>query len=519
MYQYRFISFIFAFGLILTFINASPLRERDSSSSCSIIRLPAISGASIISVESVERRNYTVPATPPLLLKDVSNLDVCEVRVTLSHTGADDKVVVLVWLPLNNWNGRFTAVGGSGWAAGLGSLSLAPVASQGFAVASTDAGLSGDPSSPAAWALGKNSEVNNELLKNFASRSIHDLAIVGKSVTASYYGKHASYSYWNGCSTGGRQGLVAAQEYPEDFDGILAGAPAIYWPTYVIAEQWPQVVMKEANVYPSQCELQAFTKAAIEACDTLDGVSDNVISRLDACKFDPFSIVGSTVQCEGKQTTLTRAMASVVQKIWEGPKTDSGVPLWYGLTFGAPLDYLANTTVVNGTRTGLPFFINDGWIRYFVKANPSFDMSSIGYSELIQLFSESSTKYDHIIGSANPDLSGLQKSGGKLLVWHGDADQLIFPQGTIRYRQQVEKSIGGGSKADRFFRLFLAPGVDHCGLGSTEGAVPSDPFGSLISWVEQGEAPEYLLAAKTDAAGQVIMQQIQRYSTTGPHQL
>jgi hypothetical protein len=402
-------------------------------------------------------------------------------------------------------------VGGSGWAAGLGNLSVAPLAAQNFAAATTDAGLSGDPFTPAAWALTKDGHVNLDLLTNFATRSIHEVAVVGKAVTTAYFGRPAAHSYWNGCSTGGRQGLVAAQRYPNDFDGILAGAPAIYWPEYVVAEQWPLVVMKEANVFPSNCELDAITKAAIAACDELDGVQDNVISDLGNCRFDPFSVAGSKVQCDGQEITITASVAAVVQKIWEGPKRKSGQSLWYGLNKGAPLDSLANTTVVNGTRTGVPFFVNDAWIRYFVKEDPNFNLANIGPDKLAQISAESTQMYDGVIESANPDLFSFKKSGGKLVVWQGDADQLIFPQGTIQYRQRVESVLGGGAKVDEFFRLFIAPGVDHCGLGSTAGAVPSDPFSSLVSWVENGTAPEFLAASRSGLPGPQFTRKICSY--------
>jgi hypothetical protein len=464
------------------------------SHSCACIKIPSPPGTRILFINGTERHNFTVPASTPFLPAPIPDLSVCEVNVTLKNSGAQDKVLVQVWLPLNNWNGRFVATGGSGWAAGQGEISLGPQVTKGFAAAVTDAGLSGDPFSPALWALKENGEVNLELLTNFASRSIHDMAIIGKAVTSSFYGKAPSYSYWNGCSTGGRQGLVAAQKYPKDFDGILAGAPAIYWDKYVVAEHWPQVVMKEEKVFPSQCELDAVTQGAIDACDGLDSVKDGVISDLARCKFDPSTLIGSEIQCYEKEVTISSSVASVVRKIWEGQRTKFGHPLWYGLNRGSPLSALAATTIVNGSRTGSSFFVSDAWIRYFVKAKPDFDISTVDSAELLNIFHQSERSYASLMGSANPDLSGLQRSGGKLLVWHGESDQLIFPQGTMRYRRAVEKLMGGDSKVDQFFRLFIAPGVDHCGQGSTAGAIPSDPFGALMSWVEHGKAPKELAA-------------------------
>ncbi|KAK1762481.1 feruloyl esterase [Phialemonium atrogriseum] len=461
---------------------------------CSNIPAPHVPGARVISVTSSVKRDYSVSKAPPTLNQDVTNLNVCEVNVILTHPGANDTVHVQTWLPLHGWNNRFVAIGGGAWVAGLGELDLALPASRGYAVSSTDAGLSGDPSTPAAWALKPDGMVNLDLLTNFASRSIHDMAVVGKAVTASVYAKHARHSFWNGCSTGGRQGLVAAQKYPDDFDGILAGSPAIYWTEYVIAELWPQVVMKEAGYYPSTCELDAVVQAAILACDGKDKVKDGVINDVSKCNFDPFTVVGSKVQCNGKEVVISRQVASIVRKIWDGPTTPSGKKLWYGMPVDSSLAFLSNSTVDDkGASVGFPFSVADTWIRYFVKANPAFDTTKIDTAGLTELFRESKQKFDSVIGSADPNLSGLKKSGGRLLVWHGLADQLIYPQDSVHYLEEVESAMGGRA-VDDFFRLFLAPGVDHCGYGTTPGAVPTDPFGALVAWVENGTAPEELEA-------------------------
>lgn len=478
--------------------------------SCTEIDIHTPHGARTLSIQSNEKRNYTVHASSPFLLEDIPNLNICEVLVTLTHPGANDKVLIQVWLPLHDWNGRFVAAGGSGWSAGLGEVDIGPFVAKGYAASSTNAGLTGGPASPGEWALTSEGEVNLGLLTNFASRSIHDMAVIGKMITRNFYHTMPRYSYWSGCSTGGRQGLVAAQKYPKDFDGILAGAPAIYWDKYVVAEQWPQVVMKEEKNFPSMCEMNAISQLAIAACDGLDKVKDGVISNLPDCKFDPMSQVGSKIQCDGHEITISHSVASVVRQIWNGPSSGKQ-SLWYGLNIGAPLGSLAATKETNGTRIGDPFFVNAAWIRYFLKQDPDLNLSTIDYRQLSELFLESERKYANIIGSANTDLSELRKSGGKLLVWHGEADQLIFPQGTVRYRHEVEDIMGGTSKVDKFFRLFLAPGVDHCGSGSTPGAIPIDPLGALVSWVEDGRAPDILDAITHPSAAVQFTRKICRY--------
>ncbi|KAF2109301.1 Tannase/feruloyl esterase [Lophiotrema nucula] len=459
--------------------------------SCSDLHLPPLLGTEILSFQNAEKQAFTINPVPLLLPTAAKVPPICEVNITLTHPGTNDTVGIQVWLPLKNWNGRFLALGGSAWAAGLGPLTLGPAVEGGFAAVSTDAGLSGNLSSPDAWALKDNGDVNLGLLTNFASRSVYEATILGKSLSRQFYGKEFR-TYWNGCSTGGRQGLVAAQQYPELFDGILAGAPAIYWPTYLLAELWPQVVFREENYYPKPEELGAVVAAAVAACDGLDGVIDGVIDEPSECQFEPASAIG-TLDFNGKNVTITAQVARILQQIWTGPVVN-GQQLWYGSLIGAPLWDLGATVEANGSRFGVPFFVADTWTRFLLQQNASFPTSALDSEDLGELFLKSQTQYDSLFNSANPDLSKLQETGGKLIVWHGKADQLIFTQGSTQYRRQVEEAFGGGANVDEFFRFFLAPGVDHCGLGETFGARP-DPnglLGALISWVENGTVPTFV---------------------------
>lgn len=500
--------------LLKVFALAQPVTNSEASGkSCTSLSPPDIPGATVISLKGRELRNYTVSAVPLLLNDNISGLNICDIDIVLTHTGVHDHVNVKVWLPLEGWNGRFLGTGGSGLAAGLFEYSLAPAAVLGYASASTDAGLSGDPYSPELWALKGDGQVNLELLTNFASRSVHDMALAGKQISAQFYGTKPHHSYWNGCSTGGRQGLVSAQKYPADFDGIVAGAPAIDWARYVVAEHWPQVVMKEQQTYANPCLLRAFTQRAISACDSLDGVRDSILNEPAKCDFSPFTLVGENIDCNGNTVSFTSKIAQVIQGVLEGP-FPRDPKRSYALNLGAPLDYLSNTTLVNGTRVGLPFFVNDAWLKYFVLKDPNFDTSMIGYSQFKKLFSQSQKEYGGVIGSDDPDLSHFQTRGGKLIVWHGLSDQLIFPQGTINYHHQVEAALKDSSSLDNFYRTFLAPGVDHCGLGVTKGAVPVDPLTSLVAWVEEEKAPEVLDGIALNGTGGMITRSICKYPLT-----
>ncbi|GAA0598565.1 tannase/feruloyl esterase family alpha/beta hydrolase [Kribbella sandramycini] len=449
-----------------------------TGTACSNVTVAPPSGARIDSVTAVDRPGGTVtfPPTPPFPNEPVDGVPAyCEVTVRLSH--ADDHVKTVVWLPKTGWNGRFQALGGSGYWAGEFGAPWAKAVKAGYAVASTDAGVGPSPFTADDWAL-KNGKVDRTLLTNFASRSAHDLAVVGKAVTKQYYGRAASYAYWNGCSTGGRQGYVEAQQHPDDFDGILAASPAINWERWTVSAIWPAVVMNAERNYPTKCEFDAFADAARQACDN---------DQPQKCRWAPERLIGKTILCEGKPVTITAADAKVVRKIWDGPRG-----LWYGLTRGTSFDGLA---VTNG-QSAVPFAVPDSWVRNFLKLDPKFDTSTLTYTQFAKLFRQSQAQYNRIIGSDDPDLSAFQRSGGKLLSWHGLADSLIPAQGTINYRRRVERELGGPTRTNTFYRLFLAPNAGHCG----GGPAPTDPFTALVNWVEHNKPPATLPAANPDGS-------------------
>lgn len=464
--------------------------------SCGSVPKPAVPGAKVVSTTSAPKPGGDIEfppewGVPPI--KDVPPF--CEVKVMLTHPGAGDDVLVRLWLPLTGWNGRFQAVGGGGFSMHDGDGSIAVAVKGGYAAAQTDGGLGFDFEDPSSWALDDKGRVNRELLKNFAYRSLHDLAVAGKAVTASYYGKAADYSYWSGCSTGGRQGMMNVQRYPHDYDGINAAAPAINWTRFVMADLWPQVVMNTEGVYPSGCEFSAFREAAIEKCDPDDGLVDGIVRDPATCRFDPHTLVGKQVECKGQTFTITKAEADVVRKIWAGPKTWYGVQLWPGFDPSTDLTATASTTTrPDGTTTAGPAFqISENWVKYFLKQDPSFDIKTVDYREFEKLFRQSYLQYNEIIGTEDVDLAAFRNSGGKVVTWHGTEDSLIHWGGTVGYRERVERRMGGAAKVDQFYRVFLAPGAEHCGPAA--GAAPIDPLAPVVDWVEKGKAPETIAAA------------------------
>ncbi|MET7305040.1 tannase/feruloyl esterase family alpha/beta hydrolase [Embleya sp. NPDC005575] len=485
---------------------AAEISTDSAPSNCSTVSVKAPAGTRVESVTSVRNEGGTINNTG-ILVGSVADVPAfCDVTVTLTHPGDGDHAKVRTWLPVTGWNGRFQALGGSAYGAGDGGVGMGTAVKNGYAATTTDAGV-GDVLDT-SWALNDKGRVDTALLQNFASRSQHEAAVVGKEVVDAVYGKRAAYSYFTGCSTGGRQGYMEAQRYPDDYDGILAGAPAVNWDEFEVATLWPQVVMNNEKTHPSTCELDTFTDAAVKACDPGDGVKDGLVEDPDRCNFDPRTLIGTKVVCNGQEMTITAADAAVVRKIWDGPRTPSGKKLWAGVPIGADLKGLANTNApdADGNVTGAPFPVPALWVRLWLKQDPSFDLSTITYSQFTELFKQSQAQYDKVIGTDDPDLSAYRNSGGKLLTWHGLADQFIPAQGTVQYREQVERKMGGAKRVDDFYRLFLAPGTAHCGLnGSTDG------LAALTAWVEHGKAPRTLPATLTNASGQTVTRDLCTY--------
>ncbi|KAL1873231.1 hypothetical protein Daus18300_004051 [Diaporthe australafricana] len=417
----------------------------------------------------------------------------CQVTVQYTHPGQNDTVNTLIGLPLlaADWNERFQMVGGGGWGTGYTSSLVAAVA-DGYSSVTTDGGH--DNNAPVAdWGLVSEGNVNWPLLWNFAVVALNDGASLGRLATELYYGTPAKYSYFNGCSTGGRQGHIMAQQHPEQFDGILAGAPAINWQRFIVSEYWGALMANLLDTRPPNCVLEAFTEAAIEACDGLDGVEDGVIALPEQCDFDAESLIDSTINCTEPSGSIvvTAKHAELVNAMWRGPTSLEGKFEWYGMAKEAPLVSLLNATCNTVDDCNIiAFSIAEDWLRVFVAKNTSLDLSHLSRGEYDQLYRASVAQYASVIGTDNPDLTDLQNAGTKLLTWHGLADRLITYHGTVDYYDRVTQQ---NSNVTDYYRLFLAPGVDHCGLGP--GLDPHlTVFDALRAWVENGTAPDTIPA-------------------------
>jgi feruloyl esterase len=434
--------------------------------------------------------NVSLPNTTIESAKVESN--VCRVTAVTTHPPAGDRVTIWIGLPMTGWNGRFMGTGGGGFSGGSAGGVNQPV-TQGFAAGATDTGHEGGSGS---FALGPDGGLEWQLIRDNAHVGIHEMTVTGKALTEAFYGEAPRYSYFSGCSTGGRQGLMEAQRYPADYDGIVSRAPAINWPKLHIQQLWGPLLMNLENNPVAPCKMTAATEAAIAACDTIDGVEDGVIEDPARCDFDASALVGtSSAECG----TFTAADASIVNRIWAGPRREDGSFLWHGAAKGSDLNALSGSR--GDPLRPQAMFITLDWFRYFLTQDPDFDWTAVTHAGYERLWEQSVEQYGEVIGTDNPDLSAFRDEGGKVIVWHGWTDQLITAAGTVDYYERVLDEMGGARETDEFIRLFMAPGVNHCAGGT--GPQPYGEIEALIAWVEEGEAPDTLPAAIRDQSGDV----------------
>lgn len=427
---------------------------------------------------------------------DPANPAICRVTAITTHPPMGDKIKIWLAIPTSNWNGRFLGNGGGGFVGGSAAGVNAGVA-LGYASGSTDTGHEGGSGS---FALDANGRLNWQSIRDNAHVGIHEMTVTGKALTQAMYGAAPRYSYWLGCSTGGRQGLSEAQRYPLDYDGIVAGAPAINWTKLMMQSIWGSLQMNAAGNPVPVCKLAAATTAAIEACDMIDGVKDGVIEDPARCHFDPRELIGKSA---GQCGDFTEADANIIRKIWEGPRREDGTFLWYGQSRGADLGALAASRGTPLKPVGFAFA--QDWLKYWITQNPQFDWTTMTPAAYERYWDQSQEEYANVIGTDNPDLTAFRDRGGKAIIWHGWADQLITADATIDYYQRVLKVMGGADKVSQFARLYMAPGVGHCGGGA--GPSPYGQLDDMLSWVEQGKAPETLTAARRDQTGAITRSQ------------
>ena len=413
--------------------------------------------------------------------------DYCKVAATL-RPSADSDIKIEVWLPTSGWNGKYQAVGNGGWSGAIVTPALAKAVRDGYAASSTDTGHSGGS---ASFALG-----HPEKLIDYAYRSEHEMTVKSKAIIEAFYGKAPRHSYWSGCSAGGKQALKEAQRYPEDFDGIVAGSPGLDWVARATLSIWvAQAVHKNMDSYIPATKYATIHRAVLDACDAADGLKDGVIEDPTRCDFDP-----KVIECPGADTPecLTAPQVEAARKIYSGP----GKGIAPGLARGSEL----------GWRTFAgpqPFQIGFDYFKYVVFENPDWDFQTLNFdSDIVRARKLDADR----INAEDPNLTAFRKHGGKLIQYHGWSDPQIPPQSSVDYYQSVLKTMG--ASVPEFYRLFMVPGMAHCGGG--DGVNTFDMVAALEQWVEHKKLPSQVIASGKNRTRPLCpFPQVARYKGTG----
>ncbi len=450
------------------------------AASCDTLSSLNLPQTTVTLAETVPAGEFTLPGRPngngaaADAYKDLPAF--CRVAATLAPT-SDSDIKIEVWLPAANWNGKFQAVGNGGWAGVISYREMSEALRRGFATASTDTGHVGGSGK---FALG-----HPEKLIDFGYRSEHEMTVKAKAIVAAYYGNSPKYSYWNGCSTGGRQGLREAQTFPADYDGIIAGAAANPRTHLGAASLWiASATLKDPASYIPKEKYAVIHKAVLEACDALDGVKDGLLENPARCHFDP-----KVLECKGEDgpACLTAPQVEAARKIYTPAAFRNGKEVFPAMAPGSELGW---SVLAGGPEPFTPIVDH---FKYVVYKDPNWDWKTFDVDRDTARADEVD---DNTINAVNPDLKAFFGHNGKLLMYHGWSDPNVAPLASVNYYESVVKFMGAASKTGDSIRLFMVPGMAHCGGG--EGPNHFDAVSAIEQWVEKGNAPQTMLASRIE---------------------
>jgi feruloyl esterase len=397
-------------------------------------------------------------------------------------------VGVVYRLP-ETWNAKVLGLGGGGWAGSVRLDAAVPGLTASYATAQTDAGHEGTGPWETTWVA------SPEAVTDFSYRAIHVMTSVGKLVVAKYYGHRQSLAYFQGCSTGGRQGLMEVQRFPDDYNGVIAGAPV-----HTLLTQTTALLRNHAFAAPgaglTPTQITRLNDAALASCDAKDGVKDGIVTDPRACAFDP-----GELQCRTDAPMadcLSSAQIAAVRAVYNGVKTADGRIASHPLSRGSEAGWSRFVQVAQPTdsksgndasRAGL------AGMRTLLFGNPEFDLASFNADR--DLGTVRGSDFAKIYEASNPDIAVFIERGGKLILWHGFDDPGPSPLGTVEYYEAVLQATGPKvKKLESKLRFFLAPGVQHCGGGPGAGQI--DTLTALDQWVTQGKVPDTIPATRAD---------------------
>ncbi|MGE5243221.1 MAG: tannase/feruloyl esterase family alpha/beta hydrolase, partial [Betaproteobacteria bacterium] len=465
-------------------------QSADAASCVGLARL-RLPGAQVMQAAIVRAGAFQIDA---VLLRDfggalpgASNLpDFCRVVARMTPS-ADSDIRIEVWMPVSGWNGKFEGVGNGGWAGHLKEqeptgdvvqvqsyFAMVNAVLHGYAAAATDTGHVGD-AEDASFALG-----HPERVVDFAYRAVHQMTTTAKRLVAAFYGRSAARAYWYGCSTGGMQGLMEAQRFPDDYDAIAAGAPANNWTHLMAGDVW---LAQATHATPASeippTKYPIVHKAALDACDAADGVRDGVIADPTACRFDPGVLLckqGDGADC------LTAPQVEAARKIYAGARNPrTGEQVFPGLEPGSEMQW---AVMAGGPEPP----IVASFFKYLIFKNPAWDFRTLNFDRDVARADAAEAK---LLNATNPDLDAFTSRGGKLLLYHGWSDGLIAPENSVNYYESVLNRLRARDPPDGV-RLFMIPGMGHCGDG--DGPHQFDQVAALDEWVNTKKAPQRIVA-------------------------
>ncbi|PYT73678.1 MAG: tannase/feruloyl esterase family alpha/beta hydrolase [Acidobacteria bacterium] len=445
-------------------------RAHAAGQSCEELAQLNLSNTTITSAETVAAGAFTPPANMTPSLANFYKQLPTFCRVTAVATpSADSHVKIEVWLPTRGWNGKFRGQGNGGFAGEIDYHSLGQAVSQGYAAAATDTGHAAS-GTDARWALG-----HPEKITDFAYRAIHEMTAVGKATVKAFYGDAPRHAYFASCSNGGRQALMEAQRFPEDYDGILAGAPANYWTHLLASALW-----------------------------------DAHATTLDPASYIPTSKIPAIAHAVNEAWCLTQPQVTALEKLYQGARDSKGRQVFPGFMPGGeeggggwPLWITGH-----GPGQGLLFAFGNGYFSDMVYNDANWNYKT---AKLDDAVAASDEKFASVLNSTAPYTRAFASHGGKLIIYHGWNDAAISALNSIDYYETVRKTMGP-AQTDSFLRLYMVPGMQHCGGGpgtDTFGqfgfSPQNDPqhnmYVALEQWVEKGSAPTLVIASRLDGQG------------------
>jgi len=455
--------------------------EAGAALSCETLASMSLPNTKITFAVSVEAGAFVAPAqgnsrtVPASYARKYGALPAfCRVSAVLTPS-IDSDIEIEVWMPAAGWNGKFQAVGNGAFTGSIRYISMANALERGYATSATDTGHVGNT---ARFALG-----HPQKLIDFGWRSAHEMAVAAKRIIAAHYGEPPAFSYWRGCSAGGRQAMKEAQRFPEDFDGIIAGAPGLDWTGRAASSLRMQkhLEMNEGARLLAE-DRQLVHSAALAACDSLDGVLDGVIDSPEHCQFDP-----GVLECGGAKDAacLTREQVGTVRMLYSSPLNPVTGRAITGLLPGSELGW----TDLGWTRSARNTGLEQLWFLVFVV--PEWTVDRFNFETDVVLAEETDAD---TLNALDPDLRPFIEHGGKLIQYHGWSDPQISPAVSVQYYQRVLQASGGKAAVHDSYRLFMAPGMAHCAGG--EGPSTFDMVGVLEEWVEEGRAPDRVVALR-----------------------